>query len=164
MICVIGRALPTIPTILPTSASRPDESISIHDGAVPCGVVIVISQRPINLTSRTGLGRRFACAIAVLEVRTASIKAKQRVIERISESSVASPRRLAVVGNARVIATRSFGVALRLRHSDLGCEIAEQRQLLHHAEVFARRRLFDLRCLSPLRRRRTLLALREELV
>src|SRR3954469_3326140 len=164
MICVIGRALPTIPTILPTNASRPDESISIHDGAVPCGVVIVMSQRPISLTSRIGLGRRFACAIAVLEVRTASIKAKQRVIECISESSVASPRRLPIVGNARVIATGSFGVALRLRHSDFRREIAEQPQFLHHAEVFARRRLGYLRRLHTLRCRRVLLALSEKLV
>src|SRR5689334_6505591 len=164
MICVIGRALPTIPTILPTNASRPDESISIHDGAVPCGAVSAMAQRPTRLTSRTGCGRRFRCATAVLEARTASIKAKQRVIERISESSVASPRRLTIVGNARVIATRSFGVALCLRHSDLGSEISEQRQLLHHAEVLAGWRLFDLRCLHSLWCWRALLAFSEELV
>src|SRR5213075_444126 len=57
IISEIGRALPTIPTMRPTRASRPDESISIQEGAVPVGVAMVISHRPINLTSRAGASR-----------------------------------------------------------------------------------------------------------
>src|SRR4051812_9876860 len=120
MICDIGLALPTIPTIRPTSASRPDESISIHEGAVPVGVVMVMSHLPTNLTSRPGDGTLCACADASpVMVRPATMKAITRVIVLFSESGVAGPGRLSVVWNARIVTTRRFNVALRLSHSDL---------------------------------------------
>ena len=82
MISVIGRTLPTIPTMLPTNASRPDESISIHDGAVPLGVVMVTSQRPISLTSRAvdRAGGAFG-DVAAPDVSEARTKARKRVID-----------------------------------------------------------------------------------
>src|SRR5688500_18232935 len=39
------------------------------------------------------------------------------------------------VWNARIVTTRRLHVSQGLRAADLGCEVAEQRQLLHHAEV-----------------------------
>src|SRR3954465_10983057 len=84
MICEIGRTLPTMPTILPTIASRPDVSISIHEGAVPFGVVMVMSQRPISLTSRgSGAAGWVVGEVAAPDARPAINKAKNRVIWKL---------------------------------------------------------------------------------
>ena len=66
---------------LPIIASRPDVSISSHEGAVPRGVVMVMSQRPTSLTSR-GRGA-FGCAVGGVAAPDASAainNAKNRVI------------------------------------------------------------------------------------
>jgi len=69
-----------------------------------------------------------------------------------------------MIRNARIIAAGRLDVSLRLRATDLRCEIAEQRQLLHHAEVTLRRLLCDLCRHGGCWRRLALLPLTQKLV
>src|SRR6476660_7721560 len=71
-------------------------------------------------------------------------------------SGVAGPRFLTrLVWHTRIEPTRRLYIALRLLAADLRCEIAKQRELLHHSEIMRRRLGCDcssgsIRCLGSL--------------
>src|ERR1043166_8514789 len=96
---------------------------------------------------RDGSGGRadFRCALTVVPspatISTLDIVAGTRRVSRGSGGSLGVPRpaRLARrVGHARIEPRRRLAIALRLRHPDLGREIAEQGELFDQTEIVRR--------------------------
>src|SRR5580700_2910365 len=84
-----------------------------------------------------------------------SISLFMSCLRKIAASGMRRPGRLTrCVGNTRIEAARRLDVAQRLGAPDLGRKVAEQRELLHHAEEVCRRRMLEgRRCIACVHRR-----------